>query len=186
MIIDHLKLAQNVKHLRSDWIDKCPIFDGWASVEFGPYSHKETASMKNMKLRDKLLFTILPVIIIVIGVLTVSSYQLASKTIMQQNEHYLEQMVEKTVGELAFWLEEREREITLLSQDQLLIDASQGQRLEEAQARLVAYQRQSPVYEAVFLTDVEGVILACSNEVALGLDVAKIPEYTINITKAQQ
>jgi len=142
--------------------------------------------MKNMSLRNRLLFTILPVIIIAIGVLTVSSYQLASQTIMHQNEDYLEQMVDKTVDELAFWLEEREREIMLLSQDRLLVDASQGQRMEEAQARVTAYQQQSPVYEAVFLMDTAGVILVCSNETVIGLDVANIPEYTVNIAKAQQ
>lgn len=142
--------------------------------------------MKNMSLRNKLLFTILPVIIVVIGVLTVSSYQLASDTIMRQNKDYLEQIVAKTVDDLAFWLEEREREIILLSQDDLMIDASQGQRLEEAQTWVTTYQQQSPVYEAVFLMNPDGVVLMESNENAKGLNVANIPEYTINIAKAQQ
>jgi methyl-accepting chemotaxis protein len=95
-------------------------------------------------------------------------------------------MVQKTVDELAFWIEERKREALLLSQDKLLLDASNGQRLQEVQVRLTTYHQQSPVYEAIFLADTDGVILACSNENVIGLDVASIPEYTINITKAQQ
>jgi methyl-accepting chemotaxis protein len=142
--------------------------------------------MRNISLRSKLLFTILSVTIITIGALMVISYLMASKSIMHQNEHYLEQMTQKTVDELAFWIEEREREAILLSQNKLLLDARKGQRLQEVQARLTTYHQQSPMYEAIFLADTDGVILACSNENVIGLDVASIPEYTINITKARQ
>lgn len=142
--------------------------------------------MKNLSFKNKLLLTTLPIITVIMGALIVLSYLMASNTIMSQNEHYLEQMVQKTVDELAFWLEEREREILLLSQEQLFADAGRGERVQEAQERLISYHQRSPMYEALFLANTDGVILACSDENVIGLDVAKIPEYTINITKARQ
>jgi methyl-accepting chemotaxis protein len=142
--------------------------------------------MKNMNLRNKLIFTIIPLMIITITALMVISYLQSSNAIMSQNTEYLEQIVQKTVDELTFWIEEREREITLLSQERVVQNACLGQDLEEAQQRLTNYHKQSLVYEAIFLTDPQGVVLMNSTQQKIRLDLAKMPEYALNITKAQQ
>ena len=124
--------------------------------------------------------------IVTITILMVISYWQSSRAILSQNTEYLEQIVQKTVDELTFWIEEREREITLLSQEALLHNACLGQDLEEAQHRLTSYHHQSPMYEAIFVTDPHGIVVMNSTQQQIGLDLAHIPEYAENITRAQQ
>ncbi|GAK60875.1 chemotaxis sensory transducer [Candidatus Vecturithrix granuli] len=142
--------------------------------------------MYKMSLRNKLIFTIIPLMIITITILMIISYWQSSRAILSQNTEYLEQIVQKTVDELTFWIEEREREITLLSQETLLHKACSGQDLAEAQQRLTSYHQQSPVYEAIFLTDPQGVVLMTSTQQQIGLDLTQKPEYAENIAQAQQ
>lgn len=142
--------------------------------------------MPKMSLKNKLIFTIIPLMIITITTLMIISYWQSSRAILSQNTEYLEQIVQKTVDELTFWIEEREREITLLSQEALLHNACLRQGLEEAQQRLTSYHQQSPVYEAIFLTDPHGVVLMTSTQQQIGLDLTQTPEYAENITRAQQ
>ncbi|MDM8549216.1 methyl-accepting chemotaxis protein [Desulfobacterales bacterium HSG2] len=144
--------------------------------------------MRNMSLRNKLLLTITPITCFAIIGLAIISYHLSSDAIMSQQEKNMETIVQKTVSELARWLDEREREIILLSKDSLLKDACQGRRLDEAQERLISYHQLSPVYENLVLTDTDGVIfmVALKAEGVIGMKLSEHPEYSINITKAQQ
>lgn len=142
--------------------------------------------MKNMNFRNKLLFTIIPLTIIAIGLLSTISYLASSKSILLQQERQMEQLVNKTVNELTVWVEEREREITILSMDKTIREACLGRRLEEAQAKLTAYHKKTPLYEALFIADTNGVILMNSTEQGIGLDVSKIPIYKDNIDKAKR
>ena len=142
--------------------------------------------MPKMSLRNKLLFTIIPLMIVTITTLMVISYWQSSRAIMSQNTAYLEQIVQKTVDELTFWIEEREREITLLGQEALLRNACSGQDLAEAQQRLTSYHQQSPMYEAIFLMNPQGVVVMNSTQQQIGLDLTQMPEYAENITRAQQ
>ena len=142
--------------------------------------------MKHMTLRNKLLFTIIPLVIVTITILAVLSYRRASQVIMTQNTGHLEQVVQNAVDELTFWIEEREREIILLSQESVLHNACLGHDLEAAQQRITSYHQQSPMYAAILLLDPNGVVVMHSRQQTIGLDVSQIPESALNITKAQQ
>jgi methyl-accepting chemotaxis protein len=139
-----------------------------------------------MNLRNKLLFTVIPIVTLVIAVLSFVSYYVSSEAFISRQEIHMDQIVRKTLEELTNWIADRERECVLLSKDSLLKDACGGIRLEEAQERLTSYHQLSPVYEAVFLMDPGGVILMHHEKKVIGLDVSKLPEYKINITKAQE
>ena len=140
--------------------------------------------MKQLSLRNTLLLTIIPLMIITITISLVIAYKQSSQAIVSQNTKYLQQLVQKTVAELDLWFEERERETILLSQEPVLQKACLGRNLTEAQERLHSYQQQTPLYEAIFLTDSQGVVLLDSHEEMIGLDLRDTID--INIKKAQQ
>ena len=140
--------------------------------------------MKQLSLRDTLLLTIIPLMIVTITTSLVIAYKQSSRAILSQSTEYLEQLVQKTVDELDLWFEERKRETILLSQEPVLQNACLGQNLTEAQERLHSYQQQSPLYEAIFLTDPQGVVLLDSHEDMIGIDLRDM--IGINIKKAQQ
>ena len=140
--------------------------------------------MKQLSLRNTLLLTIIPLMIITITTSLVIAYKQSSQAIVSQNTKYLQQLVQKTIDELDLWFEERERETILLSQEPVLQKACLGRNLTEAQERLHSYQQQTPLYEAIFLTDSEGVVLLDSHEEMIGLDLRDTID--VNVKKAQQ
>ncbi len=142
--------------------------------------------MRQISLKNKLLVTIIPLMIITIAILMFISYWQSSKVILSQNTEYLAKIVQRTVDELTLWLEEREREITLISQESLLLNACLEQGSAEAQQRLTSYHQHSPAYEAIFLTNPQGAVFMNSTRQQIGLDLSKTPEYAENITQAQQ
>ena len=89
--------------------------------------------MKNLSFRNKLLFTILPVKIVTIGALTMISYRIASKTIMSQNEYYLEQMVQSV---MEFFKVQNTLSETLSHQEHIL-ETDQTRPVEEVETKHV-------------------------------------------------
>ncbi|MEW6266507.1 MAG: methyl-accepting chemotaxis protein [Thermodesulfobacteriota bacterium] len=143
--------------------------------------------MLKMNFRTKLLLIMLPIFIAGLAILGGASFLTARKSILRQQMLNMETLVTKTVHELHEWIEERLRESYLFSQNGVFIAACQGQRMDEAQARLLEYHKQSPFYENIFLADVNGKIFMDSiSGKSVGLEVAKIPDYTINIEQAQK
>jgi len=142
--------------------------------------------IQNLKFRNKLLVTIIPLTTVFIVTLAIISYNEASKAVLSRQEIHLEQIVQKTVDELSLWLEDREREAVALSHDKLFIDACKGEHLEEAQEKLTTHHNFSPGYESLFLSDTNGVILMNATKKVIGLDISKLPEYAVNVTKAQE
>jgi methyl-accepting chemotaxis protein len=140
-----------------------------------------------MNFRNKLLVTLLPIVVIIVGALTILSYESSSKTIISQQKAGMKQMVQKTLDELQMWIAEREREAVLFSENGVFQDACQGKRIEEAQARLNKYHKQSPVYENIFLADANGKLFLDSiGGKSVGVEINKIPGFKKNADKALQ
>jgi len=138
-----------------------------------------------MNFRDKLLLQIIPISIIAIGVLTFVLYRTASKAILEQQQIILEQAVSKTLDELSIWLNDRERDVLLFSENGVFKAACEGKRMEEAQQRLNTYQKASPFYENIFLADKNGKIFLDSiGGKSVGVDISKIPIFAIHQKKA--
>jgi len=129
---------------------------------------------------------VIPITAVVIIALAVISYHESSTAIMTGQKDHMQQMVQKTTDMLGLWLDDREREVAVLSKDRLFIDACKGLRLEEAQERLTEYQKLSPVYEALLLIHKNGVIFMASHRLTVGMNLESHPVYGINIKKTQE
>ncbi|MBN2467045.1 MAG: methyl-accepting chemotaxis protein [Deltaproteobacteria bacterium] len=150
-----------------------------------------------MTIRTKLLVFLIPVFVIAVEATAVVCYFIASGSIMSEQTKSMEQIVQKTVTEVDIWLDDRRREAIVYASTDIFRDLGQvkdGESVGEFLAvmkqtaldRLVSYEKLSQWYEAVFLMDDKGVITLNSNGKNLGLDLAKIPEYEINIAKARK
>ncbi len=138
-----------------------------------------------MDFRKKLLFSLIPVTVIGIAIILLFSYTLASRSIRSQLEGNLATNIEKTDTELSSWIQERNRDVAILSSHDLFKDACLGKRTDEAVKYLETIKSNSPVLENIFLASTVGVIqydgLAGAS---VGLDVRSIPGYTKNIDMA--
>ncbi len=142
--------------------------------------------MANMGFRKKLLLTILPLVAITVGVLAFVSYRIASNVVLEQQMVTLTQVVDKSAIELDEWLNYREEEVAILSETGVFQAACVGKRLEEAEKRLQKYHAIAPVHENIFLADTAGKIFMDSiGGKSVGIEVAKIPGFKINVDKAQ-
>ncbi len=141
--------------------------------------------MKTTNFRKKLLIVVLPTLFITITVLVYLIASSTSKSLMTQIDNNMNSIVSKTNAELEAWLNERQREATLLAQNTTLRTACKGQTPEAATAMLEAYHQHSPVFEAMFLADAKGKIFLDSIQgKAVGVDISQIPEYQINAQEA--
>ncbi|MBN1292970.1 MAG: hypothetical protein JXB48_14105 [Candidatus Latescibacteria bacterium] len=99
----------------------------------------------------------------------------------------INQSVEKTEIELDFWLNEREREISIMCENSLIKSACKSERSDEIQMFLNNYQKKSPVFENIFIADTNGKIFMDSiNGKSLGIEIAKIPGFEKNISNAKK
>ncbi len=146
--------------------------------------------MKQINFRDKLLISIIPIIVISTIVLTVTAYKIAKDAVLDTEVKGMEQMVKKTVSELDAWILEREKEATLFSQNKIFDDyfeEVENQSIAaEAQEWLVKYQKLCPYYEAVFLADTNGKILLDTLQNGVGLELGKSPDYRVNVEKTRE
>lgn len=140
-----------------------------------------------MNFRNKLLLQIIPIAIIAIGALSFFFYRTASKSLLEQQEVLLEMIVSKSLDELKMWIEDRERDVILFSENGVFESACRGERKDQAQNRLNVYQKQSPFYENIFLADKNGKIFMDSiGGKSVGVEIAEIPGYAINVRKAHE
>ena len=140
-----------------------------------------------MNFRNKLLVLLIPISIMTIGGLAVVFYQTGSKAILSQYKDSVAELTRKTIGELDFWMEDRNRELGLLTEIEAFKAACEGQRTAEAQKWLDLYQGHMPYYENIFLTNAKGTILIDSIDgKSVGIDISSAPGFSINYEKAVQ
>ena len=140
-----------------------------------------------MNLRTKLLCTFTTLTIVIVAVLIVTSYWIASQAVQGQVDETLAATARRTAANLDTWMADRERDDVLFSEIEVFKAACRGQRTNEALARLAAYHKVSDAYENVFLADPNGVIFLDSiGGKSVGIELLKLPAYAINAQKAAQ
>jgi len=139
-----------------------------------------------MNFRTKLLITLIPIAVMAVGSIAVISSMSASKAIIKTQEDNMETIVKKTINELSSWFANRERDAKIFAENPVFIAACQKNRMEDAQQQLKYFHELSPFYEAMFIADPDGKIFMDSIDgKALGMDISKMPEYEINVSKAK-
>ena len=138
-----------------------------------------------MNFRNKLMFSIVSVTLLAILVLSVSSYILAYKGIMNEEYKSLDQIVKKTTTEIDTWIADRERDATLFAANSTFTEACLGKNVSVAQAKLLEYHKHSPLYENIFLADAKGVLFIDTIDgKTVGADISKIPDFKPNYEHA--
>ncbi len=142
--------------------------------------------MNMQSIQSKMLLTLLTTIVIGISLIGFLSFSKVSDTVMGQQEKSMQELVEKTSKELDMWLNDRIRDALIFSENTVFKDAVTGLNLETAQNSLNTFLEKSPIYEAMFLADKDGVLFVATNPAVLGFDLNSIPVYKINVDKAKQ
>lgn len=139
-----------------------------------------------MNFRTKLLITLIPIAVIAVGSIAVSSYLSASEGIIRMQKYSMEVIVNKTINDLSSWFSDRERDVRIFSKDPVLVAACKNNNMEDAENRLKDYHKMSPFYENIFIADHEGKIFKDSIDgKSGGMNISEMPEYEINVTKAK-
>jgi len=140
---------------------------------------------QNLTFRQKLLFSIIPLVIIAITVLAYITYQNAAKSLIAAEDEAMVKMVNKTMDELKLWVADREKEAQLFSMNRTLQEACSGRSLADAQATLSKDLALSPVYEDIFLADQNGKLIITATGTAIDKFVLA-EDYQTNVSSARQ
>ena len=141
--------------------------------------------MKNLKFSNKLLLTLVPIVILSIGTITWLSFGMSQETILEQQVSNMRQLVGKTIQSLEVWMQDRIKDSKMYSKTGVFIDACQGRRVEECKARLVTYHKFAPFYENIFVALPSGeTILDSLGGKSVGTNISTLIEYAPNVEKA--
>lgn len=138
-----------------------------------------------MNFRNKFLLTVIPAVVIAIGIVAATSYYISADKILSKEKKNLDAIVDKTMIELDLWLNDRVRDAVFFSKNGVFKDMLTGKRIEEAQKRLELYHHLTPFYENVVIADPAGVcILDSIGGKSAGIDLSKRPALQTNFEKA--
>ena len=133
-----------------------------------------------MNFRNKLLVTLVPIVIASIGFVTWTTYRQGAKAVISSQEVMMEKVVEKTMGEMHRWFTDRIREGILFSKNPTFIEAAKGDADARAKAQplLDEIQKRSPVYENIYIGDSTTTIrLDSIGGKSVGLVVGDLPPF---------
>ncbi len=139
---------------------------------------------KNLTFRQKLLYSIIPLVIVAITVLAYITYQSAAKSLITAQDDAMVKMVNKTIDELTLWIADREKEAQLFSMNRTLQEACSGRSLDEARNTLEKDLDLSPVYEDIFLAAPNGEIILTASGANSNLVLAE--DFQNNVNMARQ
>ncbi len=139
-----------------------------------------------MNFRTKILIATLPICILAITAVALTSYGFARDTIEDLESARMQNLTERTTAELDSWIQDYIRQCVILSHDDTLREACKGEDIDQARTRLKTWHSTSPVYEAMFLATPQGEIFVDSiGGAAVGVDISQLDEYRINAEKAR-
>ncbi len=140
-----------------------------------------------LNLRNKFLLIVLPVLLISMLVAGYFSYNVARSTILEAERQGMQEHITQIKQVTNLWFNQKLKVAKSLSQTPDIIDACKTGNLDRARTTLTHFFDEVGEYENIILTDTQGVIQisAVDEENAAGIDVAAIPVYSENITKAQ-
>ncbi|MCM2322220.1 MAG: methyl-accepting chemotaxis protein [Oligoflexia bacterium] len=141
----------------------------------------------SLPLRSRLLISIIPVLVVTIGILAYVCYYSAANAILNLQQGNLKMMVEKTITALDTWTQDRERDAQTLAVRNVLITATQGTKVAEAEAALRELHKLSPVYENVFLADRNGrLFVDAIGGKSVGIELSQLPPFRENFEQAKK
>ncbi len=116
--------------------------------------------MEKMNLRNKLLLTILPITIIIISAISVTSYRIATQSIENQQKINMKNIVEKSTQELAFWINRCVMNAHDFAGNKAIkAFLKDGKNSEEVKKELERYNKLYKLFEDIFITDKNGIII---------------------------
>ena len=132
--------------------------------------------MRQMNFRQKLIASIVPIVIVVVAALGIVFYNTASHAILDVQRGNMKVIVNKTCTEVNDWLADREDTAITYSQGAVFKAACRGERMDEARKRLITYRKNSPIYENIFLADADGKLFMDSiGGKSVGIDCRNCP-----------
>ncbi|MFW5635262.1 MAG: methyl-accepting chemotaxis protein [Thermodesulfobacteriota bacterium] len=133
------------------------------------------------------MFTIIPVSLFCLAVITYISNQMATENVLTQQRINMRNNVEKTLDELTFWVEKHVQSAQLLADMEGFHSLLRGNDPEAAQAKLIAYKNRFPSLETIFIADAGGKILMdAMGGKSVGIELDRTAGFQRNFEMAQK
>lgn len=140
-----------------------------------------SANGHRMDLRKRLIIWTSAALAASIFALVVTVAWVASRAMTALANEALSHVALKTAEELDLWIGARERDALNLAPLEVFASACKGERLEDAQRRLLEIHKRSPFYENVFLAHADGKLFMDSIDgKSIGVDIRAIDGYRPN------
>ncbi len=138
-----------------------------------------------LNLRNRLLFTLIPIIALAVGALGVITDLIASRSLIGEQVASMDKIVRKTTAEIDMWIADRTREANLFATNGIFKEVCKGNNLKEAQALLGTYFKNSPMYENIFVADAKGKLFLDSiGGKSVGVELSQLEGFKKNLEKA--
>jgi methyl-accepting chemotaxis protein len=125
-----------------------------------------------LNLLGRFLYPTLGMILLGMGVTTMVGYQSSKAAFEEQIDERLASTVQSLDAAVAVWVENRELDVTLWSQDELftqaLVSATGSPQRQAANARMQELQATYSMYELIAMTDASGDVELSQHEPAIG------------------
>ena len=139
----------------------------------------------SLNFRNKLFFTLIPIITLAMGALGVVTYLTASRGIVDAQFVSMEKIVQKTTAEVDMWIAERTREVNLFATNDVFKEALKGDKLKEAQGFLEKYFKNAPhVREYIPCRYQRRLFLDSIAGKSVGIELSQIDGFKKNVEKA--
>ena len=134
-------------------------------------------SLKRFNLRNKLMFTVLPLVLAAIAVLAVFTHNSLETALKAEIREDIRYKTESLAGHVASWIRMQKLNLESFSEDEIYLTATEDSFKGKA-ARIAATKKLSGIiehynyYEFMGLTDLTGEVIAASNEKKVGVTIA--------------
>lgn len=141
-----------------------------------------------MNLQQKLLLATLPITIAAMTILSAVQYYQSKNALITSNKGEMSKSIELIKQQVELWMDERGRELTILSKDSAGMEIVEGnnERRSNFQNRMSSIHSASENYDAIFLTDKQGkIILNSVKDRSIGMELANRDGFRLAFTKAK-
>lgn len=140
-----------------------------------------------MNIKNKLMLSVNAVVVVIFIVIIVGMAKFVSNSIYSIQNASITSMVDQIESKVDLWINGLESKALVMAAQNSFIDACMGNDGQQAQKDLNFSFSTSIFYENLFLATPEGKIFMDAIEgKSLGIEIAKIPGFKINIDKARE
>lgn len=142
---------------------------------------------QKLSLRSKLLFIFIPLLIVSLSIVGFTSYSSARVKVLADSVENIKNITKNVIVELEVWIKDRQRDINLFSEDEVLLTAFSSNDLNKVRNKLEKLHSHSPIYENIFLATKDGVLFVDSIQgKSVGVELQNIPIYKPNVEAAKR